>query len=693
MQKIDRGFRNRLLMGSIPVLMLFLLSFNAEAEWVSIVPPEVSADWGLNKVRVLSSGNGWAVGVDVANQQGAILQFKDHAWIAFDPPKVSSNWELNSLYFTKASDVWAVGVDFSTGSRSGVILHYTNGLWNIITPPRVSRDWGLYDVAFVSSKEGWAVGVDYSNLRGVLLHYASGVWSSYAPPDLGLDWGLYGIHMITAKEGWAVGVDSTNRRGALLQYTKDPQDTTKKGSTAKKRYIWQMVLPPQIDADWELSSVHFTSETEGWAAGVNRTQQRGALLHFYNTVWAEVIPPAVSPDWEFDGIYFSGVKAGWASGADDLNKKGLIIQFDKGFWTISSLPEVSSDWELEGVHFVSKDDGWAVGTDHENKRGVILRFSSSTDETISTPTMPNGPTNIAPGVPSTFFTGGSFSSLDHSLQYFFDWGDGTNSGWLPVGTLEASKTWDSAGTYLVKAQARCASDTSVVSKLSSDRPVTVSNTPTPVTLLSPSDGTFYTGCSLYSLPTFTWNATGSFTAYQLQFSTTESFDQILKLVRPSSTSMTIDFNSWKQIVAANGSQGGPIFWRVLATRSDNVAFFSETFSILIGPAMAVGNLTITGTSRASLPVLTWENNCNVTFQVRFGNDPNFTKKVSFPFDVKNPNDNGGEFTKSLNSSGWKSIQELVGKVIGAPIYYYVESWDGANRRAITQPVMSFILTD
>ncbi len=72
-------------------LILMALSFNVNAQWVSVVPAEVSDNWGLNKIRILSSGNGWAVGVDVANKRGVILQVKDHIWSAVNPPNVSSN--------------------------------------------------------------------------------------------------------------------------------------------------------------------------------------------------------------------------------------------------------------------------------------------------------------------------------------------------------------------------------------------------------------------------------------------------------------------------------------------------------------------------------------------------------------------------------------------------------------------------
>ena len=61
--------------------------------------------------------------------------------------------------------------------------------------------------------------------------------------------------MINSTDAWAVGQDRTNKRGVLLRFTKDFEDKNR-----QKRLIWQVYLPPQIDADWELSSVFFPSQ-------------------------------------------------------------------------------------------------------------------------------------------------------------------------------------------------------------------------------------------------------------------------------------------------------------------------------------------------------------------------------------------------------------------------------------------------
>jgi len=45
-----------------------------------------------------------------------------------------------------------------------------------------------------------------------------------------------------------------------------------------------------------------------------------------------------------------------------------------------------------------------------------------------------------------------------NIQYYFDWGDGTNTGWLPAvpsGTIShQSHTWSKKGTYTISAKAR-----------------------------------------------------------------------------------------------------------------------------------------------------------------------------------------------------------------------------------------------
>ncbi len=132
----------------------------------------------------------------------------------------------------------------------------------------------------------------------------------------------------------------------------------------------------------------------------------------------------------------------------------------------------------------------------------------------------------------------------------------------------------------------------------------------------------------------------------------------------------------------------------MGTKADKTKIESNVRSFSIGDAQAVGTPSIAPTSIAGLPMLSWNNNCNIKFKVWFGNNPDFTKagvkKKALSFNLSNPNDNGGVFTKPLTSGQWTSIHKLVGSVPGSTIYWYVESWDVVKRYKKTS-VMSFTL--
>ena len=136
-----------------------------------------------------------------------------------------------------------------------------------------------------------------------------------------------------------------------------------------------------------------------------------------------------------------------------------------------------------------------------------------------------------------------------------------------------------------------------------------------------------------------------------------------------------------------------MFWRVVGTGADKTSVISDTLSVFIDPVQAVGNPIITDTSKSLIPVLSWENNCNIKFKVWFGNNPYFSHKTSITFNIKDPDENGGITTKTLTSSQWTAVQNVTGRITGSTVYWYVESWDKVNRQTITQPNGVFVITD
>ena len=115
----------------------------------------------------------------------------------------------------------------------------------------------------------------------------------------------------------------------------------------------------------------------------------------------------------------------------------------------NSFPVVSIDSQSGGVH---RYNGAGVG------------LNQSAPESISTPSISIGPSSGTVGTSYTYTASGGVSSFGHSVEYQFNWGDGSSSGWLS--TPVATHAWSAATTYTVFVQARCALDHNVISSVS-----------------------------------------------------------------------------------------------------------------------------------------------------------------------------------------------------------------------------------
>jgi hypothetical protein len=138
-------------------------------------------------------------------------------------------------------------------------------------------------------------------------------------------------------------------------------------------------------------------------------------------------------------------------------------------------------------------------------------------EVISTPSAPSGPSNGTAASTYSYSTGGASSSLSHSVQYRFDWGDGTTSGWLPAGTTSASHSW-TAGTYTVHSEARCTTHNSAVSTPSSGLSVKIIPLPGPPANPSPADG----ATGVVSSPSLNWTSGSGSASHDVYFGTSSS---------------------------------------------------------------------------------------------------------------------------------------------------------------------------
>ncbi|NOZ60391.1 MAG: T9SS type A sorting domain-containing protein [Calditrichaeota bacterium] len=122
-------------------------------------------------------------------------------------------------------------------------------------------------------------------------------------------------------------------------------------------------------------------------------------------------------------------------------------------------------------------DGWSgdvTGMDNPTQvtmngpKNITANFLG--EEIITKPNKPTGPQSGIIGQQLTYSTGGSTSNLGHSVEYKFDWGDGSESNW---GSKTKSHTYNETGTYTVKAKARCTTHINIVSSWSSGLQVDV----------------------------------------------------------------------------------------------------------------------------------------------------------------------------------------------------------------------------
>lgn len=215
-----------------------------------------------------------------------------------------------------------------------------------------------------------------------------------------------------------------------------------------------------------------------------------------------------------------------------------------------------------------------------------------------------------------------------------------------------------------------------------------------INLSSPADQTQIDLCSINIPPVLQWKSRDSFSGYEIQFSGSSNFASIPLRVRVPGqiTVYRLPSFQWERALLIPGGGGGTVYWRVVGTRLDGSLIASEQRSFQIPAPMVVGAPTISPVNRTKLPILSWENRCNIRFKVWFGSDPSFSKKRVLGFTLSEPDQKGEFFSAELSSDQWMGIRRLVGDRAGSAIYWYVESWDGIKRKAVTN-VMSFVLSD
>lgn len=187
-------------------------------------------------------------------------------------------------------------------------------------------------------------------------------------------------------------------------------------------------------------------------------------------------------------------------------------------WLPSGTTGASKSWPKTGTYSVKTQARCSIDQTTVSSWSNVLTVSISAGavETVTAPAFITGDQSGFTGTTHVYSTGGSTSSAGHPVEYLFDWGDGTKSGWLSGGATSASKSWANGGTYFITAQARCSIDNTILSSLSTALTVTISATaPTALAVMSPNGGEVITGGTYYTIK---WSAMPQGTLFYVTYS-------------------------------------------------------------------------------------------------------------------------------------------------------------------------------
>jgi YD repeat-containing protein len=355
--------------------------------------------------------------------------------------------------------------------------------------------------------------------------------------------------------------------------------------------------------------------------------------------------------------------------------------------------------ELNRLRQAIYDDGKIVTYTYDKAGNRVVKDITLLKEAVSPSSKPTGPMTGTAEVSYSYSATGASSDLGHPIQYLFDWGDETNSGWLPVGQ-KGSKAWVTPGHYGIKVRARCASHDFIFSTWS--EALSVDIVPIQIDLQFPSNDSAFNCCSVITKyqPSFGWAANWTFPQYTILLSTspTDFTTQgvlVTKATLPGTAHNWVPTATlWKTILTSSHNKGNvrDIYWKVIGTKADKKTVETEVRSFGIGDPQKV---TIVAPSNNAvlpsgvLPTFEFNSNCNIKFTLEISSLGDFTVPIkikSFIFTTKDPNVET-VVKRKLTLLQWNSVKQLVRKEQG---YFRIKAWDGLNRETISE-VRSFTI--
>ncbi|MCX7590265.1 MAG: C25 family cysteine peptidase, partial [Kiritimatiellae bacterium] len=168
--------------------------------------------------------------------------------------------------------------------------------------------------------------------------------------------------------------------------------------------------------------------------------------------------------------YFGCSRYGWGSPdsppASNYSRGGTSMEYGYEFYKQLLTSGQTVMGAVFSLHKAARA-GWCGynGSDRWVQFGLNYQGDPLIDlgEVVTSPTALLGQDTTWVGKLESYTATGAISSDGHPLQYRFDWGNGVTSAW---GSATQVCVWEQAGTYNIRAQARCATHPSVQSSWS-----------------------------------------------------------------------------------------------------------------------------------------------------------------------------------------------------------------------------------
>jgi hypothetical protein len=197
----------------------------------------------------------------------------------------------------------------------------------------------------------------------------------------------------------------------------------------------------------------------------------GSTKYTDETAAADPLPPNAQPPTDpitpigpssgFVGITYDfqttssepngdSIKYGWDWDGDDE------VDEWTGFYPSGAMATISHAFDSTGSYSIKVMAKDQFGT--ESGFSTPLSVSISAGDPPDIPSAPSGTTNGMHGTLYEYSTSSFDPNMGDQISYWFDWGDGSNSGWVgpynPGQVATDSNIWDEPGSFDVKVKAK-----------------------------------------------------------------------------------------------------------------------------------------------------------------------------------------------------------------------------------------------